>query len=221
MFVSILPESGIDLTSLLIIIGSSIVFGLILAFTYMFTQRKTCYVPSFTVTLVLLPIVVAIIIVLVSNNVARAFSLAGIFALTRFRSEQQDTKDIAFLFITIAIGLATGLGYIGYAAVITIVLCILLLVLELTHFSELGNQKKTLKILVPEDLNFDHLFDDILHQYCQHYSLVKTKSSDFGTLFELTYMVILKKNINIKSFLDEIRVRNSNLNVTLTLNGSK
>lgn len=216
MFVSILPESGIDLTSLLLIIGSSILLGLMLAFTYIFTQRKNTYVASFTVTLVLLPIVVAIIIVLVSNNVARAFSLAGIFALTRFRSEQQDTKDIAFLFITIAIGLATGLGYLGYAFIITLILCALLILLDISHFSSIGNKKKMLKVLIPENLNFDHLFDDILSMYCRNYTLLKTKTSDFGTLFELTYMIVLKKDVNEKQFIDELRVRNSNLAITLT-----
>jgi hypothetical protein len=112
MFESILPDTSIDITTILIIIAVSIILSLALAATYIFTHRKTGFNSSFPMTLIILPVVVAIIIVLVSNNVARAFSLAGIFTLTRFRSEQQDTKDIAYLFVTIAIGLSTGLGYI-------------------------------------------------------------------------------------------------------------
>ena len=217
MFDSILPDSGIDFLSIIIIIFTSIVLGLILALTYIFTHRKESYSPSFTTTLILLPTVVSIIIVLVSNNIARAFSLAGIFALTRFRSEQQDTKDIAYVFTTIAIGLSTGLGYIAYGVLITLVLCLLLIILDVSKFSMLGNKSKTLKIIIPEDLNFDNLFDDIFEKYCRSYQLNKSRTTDFGTLFELTYTIVFKKNISEKAFIDEIRTRNSNLNVILTL----
>ena len=214
---SILPDSGIDFLSIIIIIFTSIVLGLILALTYIFTHRKESYSPSFTTTLILLPTVVSIIIVLVSNNIARAFSLAGIFALTRFRSEQQDTKDIAYVFTTIAIGLSTGLGYIAYGVLITLILCLLLIILDVSKFSMLGNKSKTLKIIIPEDLNFDNLFDDIFEKYCRSYQLNKSRTTDFGTLFELTYTIVFKKNISEKAFIDEIRTRNSNLNVILTL----
>ncbi len=217
MFDSILPDSGIDFLSIIIIIFTSIVLGLILALTYIFTHRKESYSPSFTTTLILLPTVVSIIIVLVSNNIARAFSLAGIFALTRFRSEQQDTKDIAYVFTTIAIGLSTGLGYIAYGVLITLILCLLLIILDVSKFSMLGNKSKTLKIIIPEDLNFDNLFDDIFEKYCRSYQLNKSRTTDFGTLFELTYTIVFKKNISEKAFIDEIRTRNSNLNVILTL----
>ncbi len=217
MFDSILPDSGIDFLSIIIIIFTSIVLGLILALTYIFTHRKESYSPSFTTTLILLPTVVSIIIVLVSNNIARAFSLAGIFALTRFRSEQQDTKDIAYVFTTIAIGLSTGLGYIAYGVLITLILCLLLIILDVSKFSMLGNKSKTLKIIIPEDLNFDNLFDDIFEKYCRSYQLNKSRTTDFGTLYELTYTIVFKKNISEKAFIDEIRTRNSNLNVILTL----
>ena len=217
MFDSISPDSGIDFLSIIIIIFTSIVLGLILALTYIFTHRKESYSPSFTTTLILLPTVVSIIIVLVSNNIARAFSLAGIFALTRFRSEQQDTKDIAYVFTTIAIGLSTGLGYIAYGVLITLILCLLLIILDVSKFSMLGNKSKTLKIIIPEDLNFDNLFDDIFEKYCRSYQLNKSRTTDFGTLFELTYTIVFKKNISEKAFIDEIRTRNSNLNVILTL----
>ena len=217
MFDSILPDSGIDFLSIIIIIFTSIVLGLILALTYIFTHRKESYSPIFTTTLILLPTVVSIIIVLVSNNIARAFSLAGIFALTRFRSEQQDTKDIAYVFTTIAIGLSTGLGYIAYGVLITLILCLLLIILDVSKFSMLGNKSKTLKIIIPEDLNFDNLFDDIFEKYCRSYQLNKSRTTDFGTLFELTYTIVFKKNISEKAFIDEIRTRNSNLNVILTL----
>ena len=210
MFDSILPDSGIDFLSIIIIIFTSIVLGLILALTYIFTHRKESYSPSFTTTLILLPTVVSIII-------ARAFSLAGIFALTRFRSEQQDTKDIAYVFTTIAIGLSTGLGYIAYGVLITLILCLLLIILDVSKFSMLGNKSKTLKIIIPEDLNFDNLFDDIFEKYCRSYQLNKSRTTDFGTLFELTYTIVFKKNISEKAFIDEIRTRNSNLNVILTL----
>lgn len=217
MFESILPDTGIDTLSIIIIIFTSIILGLCLAGSYIFTHRKESYNSSFTTTLIVLPVVVSIIIVLVSNNVARAFSLAGIFALTRFRSEQQDTKDIAYIFSTIALGLSAGLGYIGYGVIITLILCLLLIVLDLCNFSKIGNKIKTLKVIVPEDLNYDGLFDDIFEKYCKSVVLNKTRTTDFGTLFELTFSVVFKNRINEKEFIDEIRTRNSNLNVVLTL----
>ena len=217
MFESILPDTSIDLVTILIILGVSIVLGLLLAATYIFTHKKTGFNASFPITIIIIPVVVSIIIVLVSNNVARAFSLAGIFTLTRFRSEQQDTKDIAYLFVTIAIGLSTGLGYIGYAVLISVVLNGLLILLSVSNFDKIGIKSKKLKIVIPEDLNIDGVFDDILEKYCKSYILTSTKTTDFGSLFELRYTVVLKDDNKQKELIDEIRTRNGNLNITISL----
>ncbi|MBM6861944.1 DUF4956 domain-containing protein, partial [Clostridium saudiense] len=117
------------LSNVLIVIGTSIVLGLGICLTYIKTHKKEGYVPSFTITLIMLPVIISIIILLVGNNVARAFSLAGAFSIIRFRSAPGDPKDISYIFFTLAVGLASGMGFIGYAVLFTIILCLVMIIL--------------------------------------------------------------------------------------------
>jgi hypothetical protein len=174
--------------------------------------------PSLIATLILLPAISSTIILLVGSNTAQALSLAGAAALIRFRATLGDPKDLAYLFFTLAIGLACGSGYIGYAAVFTILVCAVMLVLELTGFGKSNKKAVKLKILVPEDLNYPGAFDDIFEKYAEKFVIKKVKTTEYGTLFELDYLVILKKGINTKELIDELRTRNGNLNITLALN---
>ena len=134
------------LLNALIIITSSIVLGLIISFAYMRTHKREGYSPSFTVTLIMLPVIISIIILLVGNNVARAFSLAGAFSIIRFRSAPGDPKDITYVFFTLAVGLTCGMGYIGYAFIFTIVLCALTIVLDAIKFAMPKTKTSKLKI---------------------------------------------------------------------------
>ncbi len=201
----------------LIIIGSSLLLGLLISFIYIQTHKAEGYAPSFPVTLIMLPSIIAIIILLVGNNVARAFSLAGAFSLIRFRSAPGDPKDIAYVFFTLAIGLACGMGYIGYAALFAVILCGVMVVLTALHFGALKDDPMTLKITIPEDLNYKGLFDEILQKYTTSYHFKRVKTTDFGSLFELTYHVTVKPDVNDKEFLDALRCRNGNLNISLSL----
>lgn len=215
IFDSILQDT-ITFYNILAILITSFVLGFTLSLVYLFIKRKKGYSPSFPLTLIVLPIVVSIIIILVGNNTARAFSLAGIFALTRFRSEQKDTQDITYIFLTVAIGLATGLGYIGYAVLITLFICLILIVIHLTNYSRPSKNIMDLKIIIPENLNFENVFDDIFKKYCKSVYLKKVKSTDFGSTFELKYTITLLNNVSTKEFIDELRTRNGNLNILLT-----
>ena len=207
------------LLNALIIIGSSIVLGLIISLAYMRTHRKEGYTPSFTITLIMLPVIISIIILLVGNNVARAFSLAGAFSIIRFRSAPGDPKDITYVFFTLAVGLTCGMGYIVYAFIFTLVLCALTLILDITKFAMPKTKTSKLKITIPEDLNYDGVFDDILNQYTNSWKIETIRTRDFGSLFEIHYIVQMKLDVNQKKFIDELRCKNGNLNISLTFSG--
>lgn len=205
----------LTLQIVLAVLSFSFILGVILALVYIFTHLKQGYDRSFCVTLMLFPVIASIIILMVSNNIARAFSLAGVFTLIRFRITMSDTSDIMYVFATVAIGLAIGLGYTGYALVVTLFYAAIMLVLHFIHFDQEKETKAKIKIMVPESLNFPHVFDVIFDKYLSSYKLQKVKLSDFGTTFELTYHINMKKDINQKCFLDDLRTKNGNLNISL------
>ena len=173
------------------------------------------YTPSFTVTLVIMPVIVAVIIFMVGSNVARAFSLAGAFSLIRFRSAPGDPKDIMYVFFTVAIGLVCGMGHIEYAFLFTAIICIAMIALTKTSFANPKTSPMILKITIPENLNYDGVFDGILNQYTKNWHLKRVRTSDFGAVFELVYQVEMKNDHNQKEFIDDIRCKNGNLNISL------
>lgn len=207
------------LSNILIVIGTSIILGLAICLTYIKTHKKEGYVPSFTITLIMLPVIISIIILLVGNNVARAFSLAGAFSIIRFRSAPGDPKDISYIFFTLAVGLASGMGFIGYAVLFTIILCLVMIIIDITKFASPKSKSLELKITVPENLNYEGVFEDILEKYTVNWNLARVRTRDFGSLFELSYRVSMKPEENTKKFIDELRCRNGNLNIILTSDG--
>ncbi|MFP4178395.1 MAG: DUF4956 domain-containing protein [Acholeplasmataceae bacterium] len=211
-----LDMNVLRLDNMLLVLSAGAVFGLVMSFVFAYTHRKTVYDNAFRMTLILLPVVISVIIMLVSNNLARAFSLAGVFTLVRFRTAIADSRDIAYILSTVGIGLATALGYIGYALIITAFISAVLLSLNAFQLDQVKTSHAKLRIIVPEDLNYFNAFDDIFSEYLDHYQLQRVKTTDFGSLFELTYLVKIKKGIDQKKMIDAIRVRNGNLNITLS-----
>ena len=207
------------LANALLVIGSSIVLGLVISLAYMYTHKKEGYAPGFTITLIMLPVIIAIIILLVGNNVARAFSLAGAFSIIRFRSAPGDPKDISYIFFTLAVGLACGMGYIGYGVIVTVILCIIMIVLDKIKFAVPKTKNMRLKILVPEDLNYEGVFDKILDSYSTNWATESVKTKDFGALFEISYKIHLKEGVSQKNLIDELRCKNGNLTIALTSAG--
>ena len=210
--------TSFTLTNTLIVITAAIILGFLLSLVYMRPTQTAGYSPRFTVTLIMLPVIISIIILLVGNNVARAFSLAGAFSLIRFRSAPGEPKDIAYVFFTLAVGLCCGMGYIGYAIIFTIILCLVMLILDVTRFAMPKTKAMSLKIIVPEDLNYEGVFDEILNSYTTNYKIESIRTRDFGALFELNYSIHLLEEANQKQFIDALRCRNGNLNITLTIN---
>lgn len=219
LFNEILVSTGTDLTVLQSIIAMlmSMIFGCIISYTYYKTQSEDSYQKSLAVTLCMLPVILSVIILFVGSNVARAFSLAGTLSIIRFRSAPGDAKDIGFIFFDIAAGLACGVGLYGYGALFVILLCLFLIVLSKTKAFEPKNVRKTLKILIPENLNYENAFDDILDRYTEKHTLTKIETVDLGSLFQLVYSVSMKENQNEQEFINELRCRNGNLSIVLTL----
>jgi hypothetical protein len=223
VFESIFASSGetaITVGGLLAALGSALASGLLISLVYGKTRGKKIPSQSFALTLVLLPAVIAIIIMLVGNNVARAFSLAGAFSIIRFRSAPGDPKDITYVLFSMAVGLAAGMGFLLYAAIVGLALCAVMVILELCKYGQAKNTEKILKITVPEDLDFQHAFDDVLKKYASHFNLRRIRTADLGSLYELEYELVAKDGLNEKDFIDELRCRNGNLNITLVLHSS-
>ena len=207
---------SLTLANTLIIIGASIILGLIISISYMKTSKEEVVTSGFAVTLIMLPAIISIIILLVGNNVARAFSLAGAFSIIRFRSEPKDPKDISYIFFTLAVGLSAGMGYVGYAVLFTIILCLIMFILKFINYGEADKSFFELRITIPENLNYENVFDDVLKKYTSSWMFKKVKTKEFGSLFEITYTVVMK-NENQKKFIDELRCRNGNLGVVLSV----
>lgn len=203
-------------TTLLIIL-SALALGLGISLVYIFTHKKEEYSASFTITLIMLPAIIAMVILLIGNNVARAFSLAGAFSLIRFRSAPGDSKDIAYVFFTLGAGLACGMGYIGYAVLFAVILCSAMIILDKTNFGSKKSSPMRLKIVLPEDMNYHGVFDKILSEYTSTCKLSKIKTTEFGSLFEITYDITMKDVTDSKSFIDKLRCKNGNLNIVLSM----
>lgn len=207
---------SLTVVSVLEILLSSIIIGAIISVVYLFTHKKEGYSQAFCVALILLAPIVGMVILLIGNNVARAFSLAGAFALIRFRSAPGDPKDIAFVFLSVVMGLACGMGYWLYAAIATVVICAVILILYFTNYAGKKGNTYTLKITVPETLNYVGAFDETLGKYTNGFKLTKVKSVDFGALFELTFSVDLKDDKQMRVMIDELREMNGNLKIMLS-----
>jgi hypothetical protein len=212
----IINMDTLALETMLYVMVTATILGAVLSTVFAITHRKTVYDHSFSFTLLLLPLVISIVIMLVSNNLARAFSLAGVFALVRFRSAIADSRDITYILGAVGIGLASALGYLGYALVITGFISLVLLVLSYFKLDKDHTNHAKLKIVIPENINYANVFDEVFAKHLMNAQLQKVKTTDFGTMFELTYMIKMKDTINQKEFLDDLRVRNSNLSITLT-----
>ncbi len=217
LFASTPPAAALTLGSALATILVSVALGGLISFTYMKTSHRSAYAPNFALTMMVLPAIVAIIILLIGSNIARAFSLAGAFSIIRFRSAPGDPKDIAYVLFTMAAGLAVGVGSFGYAVLFTLLLCGLMAVLHMLKFGAKKSTQRLLKVTIPEDLGYEEAFDAVFRRFGIEYELRKVKTTELGSLYEVLYLVTMDHLTNQKEFLDAIRVRNGNLDITLTM----
>ena len=207
--------SVISITDFLLCLGFSLVLGLIMAFAYMYRTR---YTKSFVVTLALLPAVVCVVIMLVNGNVGTGVAVAGAFSLVRFRSVPGTAKEICTLFLAMGAGLIAGMGYLGFSVLFTVVMCAMFLLYNRLDFGTKKNADayKTFSITIPEDLDYSGVFDDIFAEYTVSHDLARVKSTNMGSMFKLTYNVVLRDVSREKEMIDKIRCRNGNLEITVS-----
>lgn len=205
----------ISVTDFLLCLGFSLVLGLVMAFAYMYRTR---YTKSFVVTLALLPAVVCVVIMLVNGNVGTGVAVAGAFSLVRFRSVPGTAKEICTLFLAMGAGLIAGMGYLGFAVLFTLVMCVMFVLYNRLDFGSKKNSEtfKTFAITIPEDLDYSGIFDDIFAEYTLSHDLVRVKSTNMGSMFKLTYNVMLRDVTREKEMIDKIRCRNGNLEITVS-----
>lgn len=215
MFNTIFDTSttGLEISTALICAGTALVLGLALAITHMKTSQTT---KGFLITLTVLPVLVMAVMIMINGNLGTSIAILGAFSLIRFRSIAGHAKDLLAVFAAMMIGLALGMGHVLFAAVITVIYIVAVALLTFTHFLEPDAKERVLKIVIPEDLDYDDVFTDIFHKYTTRARLVRMKTINMGSLYKLTYDIRLKNGVKEKAFLDEIRVKNMNLKVLLS-----
>lgn len=199
-----------------ICLGASIVIGLLIALVYTFKNRCS---KSFVVTLALLPAIVCVVIMMVNGNIGAGVAVAGAFSLVRFRSIPGTAKEICAIFLAMAAGLATGMGYIAYGFLFAIILGIASVVLTKTRFGDKQTNlcERTLRITIPEDLNYTDIFEDLFSLYTTEKKLLCVKTTNMGSLYKLTYNLTLADAGKEKEFIDKLRCRNGNLEISSSL----
>ena len=203
-------QGSLTLGSVLLCTVTSLIMGLGVAYVYM-AEKK--YSKGFAVTLALLPAMVQIVIMLVNGNLGTGVAVAGAFSLIRFRSVAGSARDIGTIFFAMAIGLATGMGYLFYAVLFFLIIGLVNLLLTRSKFGEDKQDIRILRITIPENLDYEGLFDDLFTRYTDSAELDRVKTTNMGSLYELSYNVQLKTPAVPKKFLDELRCRNGNLNI--------
>lgn len=205
----------IEVGDFLLCLAVSLLLGAVIALAYSFRAR---YTKSFLITLALLPAVVCVVIMMVNGNIGAGVAVAGAFSLVRFRSVPGTAKEICMLFLAMGTGLISGMGYLGFSALFTLVLCV---VFTLCNALDLGAAKnartyKTLTVTIPEDLDYSGIFDGIFEEYTTTHELIKVKTTNMGSMFRLTYNITLRDVGCEKEFIDRLRERNGNLEISVS-----
>lgn len=217
MFSSILTASTetLSITNALICTGAALICGLIIALVYMI---HSTYTKSFVISLVLLPALIGVIIMMVNGNLGTSVAVLGAFSLVRFRSVPGSSKEITSIVFAMAVGLATGMGYVTFAGLITVLVSVVLFLLSRTPFGETRSARE-LRVLIPEDLDYTAVFEDIFAQYTRTHQLHKIKTTNLGSMFDLYYHITLKDTAQEKALIDALRCRNGNLTIVCNHSG--
>lgn len=197
--------------SFFLCLSASIAFGLIIAFVYSFRNSTS---KSFVMTLALLPAIVQVVIMLVNGSIGAGIAVMGAFNLVRFRSVPGSAKEICSIFLAMAVGLATGMGYLLLAGILVVVICTIQLIFSFIKIGDKTSVKKELRITIPESLDYTGVFDELFEQYTKSNELVEVKTANMGSLYKLKYIVTLKDQSQEKQFIDDLRCRNGNLEIS-------
>jgi uncharacterized membrane protein YhiD involved in acid resistance len=211
MLSSIIENGTLTMSSFLLATAASLVIGFFIAWVYSLQRDSS---RSYLMTLVLLPAIVQVVIMLVNGNIGAGVAVAGAFSLVRFRSEPGSGQEITGIFLAMATGLATGMGYLALAAMFAVIMSLVHLLLEKSHIWKKSPQERVLRITVPENLDYEGVFDDILRHHTDRYELTDVKTTNMGSLYKLEYQISLKPGTSVKTMMDSLRERNGNLEIS-------
>lgn len=215
MFNTIFDTStpGLEITTALIAAGVALLLGIAISITHAKTTQST---KGMLITLAVLPILVMAVMIMINGNLGTSIAILGAFSLIRFRSMEGRAKDLLAIFAAMMIGLACGMGHVLFGAVVTVIYIIAVIFFTYTNLLEPDRHERVLKIVIPEDLDYEDVFTEIFQKYTSRVRLVRMKTINMGSLYKLTYDVKMKRNVKEKDFLDAIRVKNCNLKVLLS-----
>ena len=208
MLTSIFHIGSFDLYQVMSSLTCALILGLIISIVY---KYRLDYSSKFIIVLAVMPALVSFIIMFINGNLGISVAVLGAFGLVRFRSAPGSSKDIAYLFFAMAIGLAVGLGFLSMAVLICVAISVVLLILEFLHFDYMDTRYRSLRITIPEDLEYPGLFDDLFQKYTTAHSFERVRTVNMGTMFELSYRIELRDLNREKEFIDSLRCRNGNL----------
>ncbi len=211
----------ITLGRALTVMGCALGLSVAIMLVYLFTHRRTGFRPAMVFTMTVLGPIVSIIVICIGSNIARAISIGGGLALIRFRNTVEDPRDIVYYYLSIAAGIACGVGFIGFGALAVGLILVFIMLLSVIGVDRFGGTGKRLRILIPESLDYDGVFEPILKEYCRYSHLNRIKTQDYGTLLELDYRIVMKDKHREKEFIDQLRMRNGNLNISLVQSGTE
>lgn len=208
-----LQSGALSLTDVLVCVAVALLAGFICSFAYLF--KNSYATKSMAVSLVILPALVQTVIMLVNGNLGAGIAVLGAFSLIRFRSVPGSARDICSIFSAMAAGLACGMGYVVFAVIISVIVALFQLLLFAIPYGVQKEQNKELRILVPESLDYTDVFNDILEKYTSSFELVRVKTTNLGSMYDLRYRIVLKNSDEIKELIDAVRCRNGNLTVAV------
>ncbi len=208
-------SSLITFDDFILCLGVALLLGVVLAAAYAFKSKFT---KTFLMTMALLPAIVCVVIMMVNGNIGAGVAVAGAFSLVRFRSAPGSAKEIAAIFLAMGTGLVCGMGYLGYAALFSVIMSVILVAFNLIDYfcGSKASRNKSLKITIPEDLDYTTVFDDLFDEYTSRHELVRVKTTNMGSMFKLTYNLTLRDAKKEKEFIDRIRERNGNLEIMVS-----
>ena len=211
----------IDITTItlgraLTLMGCSIGFAVAIMLVYLFTHRRSGFRPAVLTTILLLGPIVSIIVICIGSNIARAISIGGGLALIRFRNTVGDPRDIIYFYLSIAAGMACGVGFIGFGAIAVGLLLAVLVITSLVGMDRWSGRGKNLRIFIPESMSYTDAFEPVFKEYCKYHHLNHIRTADYGTLLRLDYRIVIKDPQEEKAFIDALRERNGNLEIRLT-----
>lgn len=211
------PSTGVvenvTLTQGIISIAVAFVIGLIISITYM-KSNKT-YSRNFANSLIIIPALISVVITLINGNQAASLATIGAFTLIRFRSIQGTSRDLAYILFSMTVGLSTGMGYLLFAVILAVIVCAVMFLLSYADYGVPSTEQKDLRITIPENLDYNDIFDDIFRKYTKSAELMRVKTTNLGSMYELQYHVVITDPATEKEMIDAIRTKNGNLNIIL------